>query len=620
MNEDELKNALHEAAPEGPSPDGWAAAARGRAARARGGAMAAVGTSLAVIGALVAVNLPTGGTIGVPASSPAGTAAPAMPVRAVNPDCIGDLTPATKAPTAADGAGVVRATLCPAATGQTFSVPADSLTTLAPRLFETVVGLPWVAPFAPCEGDYDVSTRRYLVVFTSGDGARLVLDATTADGCPPPTDPDAITRWTSLAKDIEGLWQQERAPRAPESATAPCADWHRPSLLSVEPAQLTAGAVCGYAVDGFTVSTLERSRLLSAEDLAVLVADLDERARPGTNIDSPPTGRQLSLQSAWGNPLVFWETDGHQWFAMTGRGLRDQLYWDPGVDAAATIERAFAVTNPLGTTPAGTPQPAPAALCLPRQTSAGAIPEAALRLTLCASNDEALRQITPLDSLEAEGAQQVLARLLKRPQAQPDRACTLEFGPTFQLIAEYSGREPIVIELQTYGCRVVGTSTDQRLGAEVVLDAFRTALAEQRARSVAAAGPPAQVNRPGWVCIALVRPSVMPIVPKDVRAGEVCRFPRPDTNDSDARGPIPAAQLAELRADLAAHSEPWEARRCLLATARPVFALALLNVWGDVLAVAPDGCVGSYTYVTGGKRYLWTPTASVAAAIERAAG
>ena len=31
MNEDELKNALHEAAPEGPSPDGWAAAARGRA-------------------------------------------------------------------------------------------------------------------------------------------------------------------------------------------------------------------------------------------------------------------------------------------------------------------------------------------------------------------------------------------------------------------------------------------------------------------------------------------------------------------------------------------------------------------------------------------------------------
>ena len=83
MNEDELKNALHEAAPEGPSPDGWAAAARGRAARARGGAMAAVGTSLAVIGALVAVNLPTGGTIGVPASSPAGTAAPAMPVHAM---------------------------------------------------------------------------------------------------------------------------------------------------------------------------------------------------------------------------------------------------------------------------------------------------------------------------------------------------------------------------------------------------------------------------------------------------------------------------------------------------------------------------------------------------------
>ncbi len=620
MNEDELKNALHEAVPEGPSPDGWARAARGRAARARGGAAAAVAASLVVVGSLVAVNLPTGGTIGVPASSPAGTAAPAMPAKAVNPDCFGDLTPATRAPTPADGAGVVRASLCPAATGETFAVPADSLTTLAPRLFAAVVKLPWVAPGAACE-DAEASPRRYLLVFTSGDGARIVLEAITAEGCPPPADPDATTRWTSLTRDIEGLWQQERAPRTPESATAPCADGHRPSLLSVDPAQLTTGAACGYAFDRGTGWSLERSRPLSAEDLAVLVSDLRERARPGANEDSLPTGRQLSLQSAWGNPLVFWDVGGGQWFALTGRDHQDQLYWEPGGEATATIERAFDAAQPLPPGVSSTEQPPPAAACEAASASSGDIPEGALSLRLCPAGEESLRQFVPLDALDADGAETVLTALRARPAAPADRVCTMELGPAFRLVAGYSGREPVVMDLRLYGCREVGTATDRRLGADEVLDAFRVALAQQRRATPPYAGPVGPVDRTGVLCSRWPQHSVMPFTPGAARIGAVCRFADEAATTPTTQQPIWGDLTLKIAGDLASHSMPWEPRPC---PQRPpgqgLLAIALLNGWGDVLSLAPDACAGSYTYRLDGKDYLWTPTEELAKQIEKAAG
>ncbi len=137
----------------------------------------------------------------------------------------------------------------------------------------------------------------------------------------------------------------------------------------------------------------------------------------------------------------------------------------PGTSSAAT-------SAPSGETVAG---------CAGYSAATGGeIPTDALALRLCPTGYAAL-QFTPLDALDVAGAHSVLAVLRQQPRLRSNAMCRADLGSAFLLVAEYSGREPVVMDLQLYGCEPVGTTTDRRNGAEVVLTAFRAALAEQRA-------------------------------------------------------------------------------------------------------------------------------------------
>ena len=282
-----------------------------------------------------------------------------------------------------------------------------------------------------------------------------------------------------------------------------------------------------------------------------------------------------------------------------------------GPGAIVAVPAAPASSAPASGTPGTTPGDAGDGCAGYSAATAGDIPTEALALRLCPTGESVLQQFTPLEALEAPAAKQVLAEVLRSRRPGENFACTADLGPAFLLVAEYSGREPVVMDLQLYGCHSVGTTTDWRTGAEQVLTAFRAALTEQRAQA------PGTAVRGGSLCQPRVsgnRSSVMPVKLADVTGGTVCGYADSDQTSGALRveRPLGEAELARITSDLEAHTSPWTPGECPERSLdQPATALALTTGWGDVLSVAPDECSPGYRYMVDGENLRWEPDADI---------
>lgn len=278
--------------------------------------------------------------------------------------------------------------------------------------------------------------------------------------------------------------------------------------------------------------------------------------------------------------------------------------------AVAAVPAAPGTTSPATSATSGAAEAGCAGYS---EATGGDVPADALALRLCPTGYAAL-QFAPLDALDVAGAHSVLAVLRQQPRLGTRAMCRADLGSAFLLVAEYSGREPVVMDLQLYGCGLVGTTTDRRNGAEEVLAAFRAALAEQRAQS------PRSLVRSAPLCPPQAweqRLSVMPVHLAEVTGGTLCGY-ESRTGGRLRERQLDTDALSRVIADLAANSSPSVPVACPAPrTGEPAFALALTTRWGDVLAIVPDGCPGSYGYQLDGEGLRWQPDAEVAELLGR---
>lgn len=586
MDEEDLRRALKAAAPDAPDPSSWPGAARRRSA-VRKGVVAALSVC-AVAAALVVVNLPGRIGDGVPATpasvAPTGGAA-------AEEFCYQDADAADTPRKLETGAVAVQ--LCPDADNpdHTYLTPTDRLTQGVDAL---VTQFDTAAPTPLDQACEDEATSTFLVVFVYPDGSRIPLRARAA-----PQSDDVLARpgacdridgpdgWRdgSVLTALRAAWLAQRENVDPTAfSVTTCQPADRPSLFAVDLETIAAGVLC----------LGRESVVLDVGQARELATDIRTRSREEPNDDQNPTA-ELTLYTAWSEPLTMVrEGDTTRWAGPSGN-------WHPSTEVRQWLDPMLADLAASGATPeAGSP-------CAASGTTDGDIPAEAVSLRLCPSGEDDLQQLTPTDTLDSAGARDVLAVLRAQPTVDTSQGCDADLGPSFFLIAESFGRGPVVLELQLAGCRTAGTTTDQRSGAQAVLDAFRSALVRQRERE----GP----ANPGATCQGdQMRTSVMPVALDDVTAGVACSFPGEDMMAQ--RWPDDAG-LAAITADITAQSDPRAADDCpSAANMRLPETVVLVNEWGDRLVLSTAPCPDSYTYRTDAGQFRWRPSASVVRILE----
>lgn len=285
--------------------------------------------------------------------------------------------------------------------------------------------------------------------------------------------------------------------------------------------------------------------------------------------------------------------------------------------ASPTAGPATGTTPPGATGPPATDAAAllPAA-CRGLRPSPGRLPGTAQRLRLCPTGSYAETVYPPLTVLDGPRAEAVLRTLATRPRLTAD-ACTEEYGPDFLLVAETAGAPPVVLRLQLYGCRVVGTGDDLRTDAPAVLAEFLEQVRGQRALGVR--------PRPAWTPVTLCRGidatprSVIPAPIDTLTTVTLCRYAADGRPDS--MHPLRAADARTVLADIAARSTDPVRLPCPTpppGTEPHAWRLALGNPDGDAVLLEPS-CAGRFFYATGsdaGERQ-WVPSPAVAKLLDR---
>lgn len=608
MNEDELRTDLRAAIPEPPDPSGWAEEARRRHRRRvqrtmTGTAAVAV---LALIGAILWPSWNGAGRVAVPAAPPIPAGSPAA-----NPDCAGTLAAAqTLAPRGQSG--VLRVSLCPRADGPTFTTPADALDEGATALFDTIAALP-----AEQRRDPDctaVGDRRYLVVFTLADGSRRVLEAAAANACGVAQSSANARRWSGLSSALEKAWTAQRTRRAPAAVAVGCVPYDRPGLFRFDASEATAGVLCVADRGG----TFTGSAPLSPEAIRLLRTDIAANSSRAHNIDSVRDGPVLTLVGQWNDPLVLWSVGANQWFAFLPDGKRgsDQLFWEPGLQAADTIEALLRGIEPpasptLSAAPSNDTVPGACRGLLPSTRTE--VPARADRLRLCPTGHSAGSDFAPMDAVTGDATAAVLSTLKELPKASGRLACTAEMGPDFLLVAEVDGRPPVVMVLQLYGCRLVGITDAVQLGADAVLDAFKQQITRQRE----VIDRPA-ATRTGPLCASreLVPVSVMPMSVSEATGARLCVYGSGAHPIREAT--LSSADVRAIVADLPGRNGPFSPLPCPYRPDARTLRLALTSFYGDVLVLA-QSCGGVFVFTVGSEELQWKPSAAVALRLEKLA-
>ena len=219
-----------------------------------------------------------------------------------------------------------------------------------------------------------------------------------------------------------------------------------------------------------------------------------------------------------------------------------------------------------------------------------------------------LAQVTPPEALTT-GAQQVAATLDALPVAPREPMCPLNAGPDYDFVFGYGDGTAQAVRGQTAGCRFIAG----RVGAEQVDQAFVQALVAQR-----------EHQQPPTVAVTDSCGRFSPVMPLDtariVRV-DVC-VGQSDTFGRDGRTvPLPAAVAKAALADVRASVQFGVDGPSPDCGTRPQF-VTLVTSSGETYSLCRslDGrrYGGSDWNGTHLRTILWTPSASVAAAIERA--
>ncbi|MFT4217671.1 MAG: hypothetical protein QM619_10890 [Micropruina sp.] len=613
MNDDQLRAGLRAAIPEPPEPGSWAGEARRRHARRTRGAMAggAAVIVLTLVGAFLWPTRNGSDLVAVPAATPVSTAveptAGVLPQPETNPYCAGTTTgsPVLKP---RDGVAVVRASICPRTDGPTFSTPKGAVVQGATALFDTIAALPAEKPRDPdCSAAGD---RRYLVVFTLADDSRRILEAATANACGVSPSDANYRRWSGMLSALEQAWTAQREQQSEGDMIANCLPVDRPGLFRFDVTTTRAGVLCLTDQNG---NRVRASVHVPSETLAVLTKDIATNSVRGMNRDSLPDGPVLTLAGPWGDPLVFWRTAGNQWFASMPDGEISQLVWQPSAKTTQALAALLAEASRKPTpTPTNTLVPPE---CRGLGLSAGPVPAQTQRLRLCPTGSYAYGVYPPLTVLDGERAATVLRTIATRPAPTSD-GCAEEYGPDFLLVAETDGARPVVLKLQLYGCKEVGTVDDVRTGAAAVLKEFVTQVEQQRELIDPVA--------PAWTPATLCRTvdadprSVVPATPAAMTTVTLCRYTA--NGKADSTTPLSEADSRTILTDIAAHSSNGFRLPC--PTPPPSaeahqWRLALSNGYGDAVLLEAS-CAGRYFYTAvDGPLQQWVPSSAVAALLDR---
>lgn len=170
------------------------------------------------------------------------------------------------------------------------------------------------------------------------------------------------------------------------------------------------------------------------------------------------------------------------------------------------------------------------------------------------------------------------------------------------------------MQLQQYGCRIVGLGDQPRSGADAVLAAYLDALNKQRV-GLARVQP-----RTGSLCgeLPAARTSVVPVRLPQVLWGQLCVFESGVAKAKESA--LGQADVRLIAANLLEHTSAAELVSCAKAV-RLNLRLVLTNEFGDPIVLTRD-CTGRYLYRNGIGQPLemWTPSASVAKRLAALAG
>lgn len=249
MNTDDLADALADAVPDPPEPDGWAARARLRSGRRRdAGLVAAAGLSVVVVAAAATLWSGVGG-IGVPAATATPRTAPASSVTGTPQPGTPTADPCAAIGTAPDtttwtvvpaGAAAVR--ICRMVFGAEGTPPADELTESVDVLAQAVNSAPRLSTGGMCTADLGTY---YTLIFTYPDGSRVLVSGETS-GCHPVGGrrggPEVLTTFLDLLTAQREAQVESSAHSTPPTPAQPCEQ--RGSWITPKPTDTIAAWLC----------------------------------------------------------------------------------------------------------------------------------------------------------------------------------------------------------------------------------------------------------------------------------------------------------------------------------------------------------------------------------------
>lgn len=235
------------------------------------------------------------------------------------------------------------------------------------------------------------------------------------------------------------------------------------------------------------------------------------------------------------------------------------------------------------------------------------LPTGAARITLCNEPGHEITQVTPPDALVTDTAAVVAAYNAGQRANLAVMACTADLGPAYRLVVEYPGDKVLTLRGELYGCRVVGDKT----AAQAVLDAFTTALIEQRKDA------PVTLEDPIGEASCGMGASVGSWLPGTMDA-TVAGF---RCTDGVARAAtIAAVDWATLRDDYTANATRTPLTEAEREQCRETIGTSLVGVTASGERVALHGRCGIFEHWTGfnDDSWTWRPGPAASAIIEAA--
>lgn len=233
------------------------------------------------------------------------------------------------------------------------------------------------------------------------------------------------------------------------------------------------------------------------------------------------------------------------------------------------------------------------------------VPDGAVSVRLC--NGDAVPIDVPRDALITK-VDDVAEAVNGLEIAAPDRACTQELGPGFQLVFAYPDGTSVVASGGLYGCREVVVHGVERAGADIPWELFIERLRAQRDQL----DPPPLPTAPAACEARYGTPTPTPLGrPQDLAVAVLCT----DRGEAGRRAEISEQDLATLLTDLSTRSVANAGYLDCGATP-PFPRIEGLTAWGDRVSLQAE-CGNGWFTVDSATNTVWEPGPDAAVVIER---